>query len=280
MRIINASEIAHNVYEMIKEAATTLRPDVLRAIEDAQTRERHEGAKRILELIEKNAQTAEEDFVPLCQDTGTTWIKLTIGSEIALSGDVAAEINDAVARASEDARLRKSIVVDSLIDRTNTGSNTPAFIDYEYTSEEGLRIDVMLKGAGSDNASRVVMLDPEQGFERILTIVRGIVFEKGAMACPPLIIGVGVGSTFDKVAALAKKALLREVGAPNQNPEIAALENILLETVNETGIGPAGLGGDVTALSVQIETAPSHIAALPLAVNMGCSAMRSRTRFL
>jgi fumarate hydratase class I/fumarate hydratase subunit alpha len=265
---------------MVKEAGTTLRPDVVRAIEAAQKSERHEGAKHVLELIEHNAASASSDFVPLCQDTGTTWVKLSIGSEIALSGDVVGAINDAVKRGSEDAALRRSIVVDSLIDRTNTGTNTPAFIEYEYGSAEGLRIDVMLKGAGSDNASRVVMLNPEQGFDRILTIVRGIVFEKGAMACPPLIIGVGVGATFDKVAGLAKKALLREVGTVNPNSQLAEYEEILLKTVNETGIGPAGLGGDITALAVHIETAPSHIAALPLAVNMGCSAMRSCTRYL
>lgn len=280
MRVIDASEIAHNVYEMVKEAGTTLRPDVLRAIEEAQDVERHEGAKRVLELIERNAETATADSVPLCQDTGTTWVKLSIGREIALSGDIVAEINEAVAQASKDAALRKSMVVDSLIDRTNTGTNTPAFIEYEYVSDEGLRIDVMLKGAGSDNASRVVMLNPEQGFERIVTIVRGVVFEKGSMACPPLIIGVGIGSTFDKVASLGKKGLFREVGTKNPNAELAKLEKILLDTVNETGIGPAGLGGDITALAVHIETAPSHIAALPLSVNLGCSAMRSQTRFL
>ncbi|NTU88506.1 MAG: fumarate hydratase [Actinobacteria bacterium] len=193
--------------------------------------------------------------------------KMTIGA--------GSEVDAAVARAYEKARLRMSLVHDALIDRSNTRDNTPAFCEIGFRPGRGATLHVMLKGGGSDNASRVVMLPPAAGRAGIEEAVLACVCEKASSACPPLIIGIGIGATFDKVGSLAKKALLRDVATSAKQPEVAAFEKELLEKINSTGIGPAGLGGATTALAVHINTAPCHIAALPLAINMGCSAMRS-----
>ena len=192
--------------------------------------------------------------------------------------DVFSLVDDAVARAYDQARLRKSVVRDALVDRTNTGDNTPAFCDIHPVAEPGVaRLSVMLKGGGSDNASRVVMLAPGAGRAAIVEEVVRCVREKGANACPPLVVGVGVGGTFDKVASLAKRALLRPVGEPAADPQVAAFERELLAAVNATGVGAGGLGGSHAALAVAVSTAPCHIAALPVAINMGCSALRRCT---
>ena len=187
-------------------------------------------------------------------------------------------VNEAVAFAYEHARLRKSVVRDALFDRANTGDNTPAFCEIHTTEELGVaRLHVMLKGGGSDNASRVVMLTPSAGAQGIIDTVLQCVREKAANACPPLIVGVGIGATFDKVAGLAKHALMRPLGQNHPNPQTAQFEAELLSAINATGIGAGALGGCTTALGVRVETAPCHIAALPVAVNMGCSAMRRAT---
>ena len=197
------------------------------------------------------------------------------GEELLIPGNILSGVNDAVARAYTDGRLRMSVVADALLDRTNTGDNTPAFAEIALRPGHGATLHVLLKGGGSDNASRVVMLAPGAGWEGVKKVVLDCVREKAANACPPLIVGVGVGATFDKVAGLAKHALLREVGTPAASPQAAEREAELLSAINATGIGPAALGGGATALAVHLETAPCHIAALPVAVNMGCSAMRS-----
>ena len=184
-------------------------------------------------------------------------------------------MNDAVARAYTDGHLRMSLVRDALFDRANTGDNTPAFCELKLVPGTSATLHVLLKGGGSDNASRVVMLPPGAGANGVRRVVLDCVREKAANACPPLVIGLGVGATFDKVAGLAKHALLREVGGPAASAEAAAFEEELLAEVNALGIGPAALGGAPTALAVHLETAPCHIAALPVAVNMGCCAMRS-----
>ena len=206
------------------------------------------------------------------------WVSLEIGPDVAVRGDVFADVDDAVARAYDEARLRKSVVRDAVLDRANTGDNTPAFCDVHPVDEQGAaRLHVMLKGGGSDNASRVVMLVPGAGKQGIVDELVRCVREKGANACPPLVVGVGIGSTFDKVAGLAKRALMRPVDEPAADDRLRALEEELLAAVNATGIGPGGLGGRTTALAVRVATAPCHIAALPLAINMGCSAMRRIT---
>ena len=213
--------------------------------------------------------------MPLCQDTGTCWVRLEVGEELSIPGDILSQVDDAVARAYTDGRLRMSVVRDALFDRANTGDNTPAFAEITTKPGHGATLHVLLKGGGSDNASRVVMLAPGAGIEGVRKVVLDCVREKAANACPPLVVGVGVGATFDKVAGLAKHALLREIGTPAATPEHAAFERELLDAINATGIGPGALGGKTTALAVHLETAPCHIAALPVAVNMGCSAMRS-----
>ncbi len=272
-----AQRIAEAVRAAIPQAATTLRPDVVEALRRALHTERSERGRTVLRQLIDNARVASTDHVPICQDTGTVWVRIELGEGEDLSGDVQAAVDSAVAAAYRDARLRMSVVRDALVDRTNTHDNTPAFIEVAWRSGTGTAVHVMLKGGGSDNASRIEMLAPDEGTEGIARVVIETVTAKATGACPPLLIGVGVGATFDKVGALAKKALLRPVGDAHPHPEVAEIEQRLLEAVNATGIGPAGLGGDTTALAVHVVTAPCHIAALPVAVNMGCCAVRSAT---
>jgi len=278
--VLTSAQIADAVRRAIPQAATSLRPDALVALRAAAEAERSPRGRAVLGQLLENASLAEADAMPLCQDTGTVWVRVEPGADECVPGDLQAAIDAAVADAYRDAGLRMSVVRDALFDRTNTADNTPAFVDIAFgvrTQTTGATVHVMLKGGGSDNASRVVMLPPGAGIEGVRRVVLDCVAEKATGACPPLLVGVGVGATFDKVGGLAKKALLRGIGSLNPDPQAAALEADLLDLVNATGIGPAGLGGDVTALAVHVATAPCHIAALPVAVNMGCSAIRSAT---
>lgn len=272
---LTASTVADAVYRAVRQCATHLRPDVLAAIETARAEETQPRAQSVLDCLLENARIGREDGVPICQDTGTCWVRLEVGEDLCIPGNILSGVNDAVARAYTDGRLRMSVVRDALLDRTNTGNNTPAFAEVAFRPGRGATLHVLLKGGGSDNASRVVMLTPGAGWKGVKQAVLDCVREKAANACPPLIVGVGVGATFDKVAGLAKHALLREVGSPAASPQATEREAELLAAINATGIGPAALGGNATALAVHLETAPCHIAALPVAVNMGCSAMRS-----
>ena len=273
---LNAEVVAAAVYDAIRESATILRPDFRRAIEEArETAGPESRAGGVLGRILENADIAAADNVPLCQDTGSVWVCLEVGEALAVPGNIFSQVNDAVARAYADGRLRMSLVRDALFDRANSGDNTPAFCELKLVEGHGATLHVLLKGGGSDNASRVVMLPPGAGAAGVRKAVLDCVREKAANACPPLVIGLGVGATFDKVAGLAKHALLRPVGASAASDEAAAFEEALLAEVNALGIGPAALGGAPTAVAVHLETAPCHIAALPVAVNMGCCAMRS-----
>ena len=254
---LTADAVADAAYRAVRRCATHLRPDVLAAMQAAREDETQPRAQSVLDCLLENARIGQEDGVPICQDTGTCWVRLEVGEELLIPGNILSGVNDAVARAYTDGRLRMSVVADALLDRTNTGDNTPAFAEIALRPGRGATLHVLLKGGGSDNASRVVMLAPGAGWEGVKKVVFDCVREKAANACPPLIVGVGVGATFDKVAGLAKH------------------EAELLSAINATGIGPAALGGGATALAVHLETAPCHIAALPVAVNMGCSAMRS-----
>lgn len=271
--------VAQAVYDAIRRCAVELRPDFLAAIEqarDAAFAEDPESRQAsVLDSIVHNAQIGAGDRVPICQDTGTVWVCLEAGADVSVPGDIFSQVNDAVARAYADGKLRMSVVEDALFDRANTGDNTPAFCEVRFTGGSGAKLHVLLKGGGSDNASQVVMLPPGAGKQGVIDAVVDRVREKAANACPPLLLGVGVGATFDKVAGLAKHALLREVGAPAESEETAVFERELLEAVNATGIGPAALGGFPTAIAAHLETASCHIAALPVAINMGCCAMRS-----
>lgn len=268
--------VGEAVYDAIRQCAVTLRPDFRKAVEAAREEAAPESREAgVLDRILENARIAEADGVPLCQDTGSVWVCLEVGEELSVPGDIFSRVNDAVARAYTDGRLRMSLVRDALFDRANTGDNTPAFCELKLVPGTSATLHVLLKGGGSDNASRVVMLPPGAGATGVRQVVLDCVREKAANACPPLVIGLGVGATFDKVAGLAKHALLREVGSPAKSAEATAFEEELLAEVNALGIGPAALGGAPTALAVHLETAPCHIAALPVAVNMGCCAMRS-----
>ncbi|MEG0070841.1 MAG: fumarate hydratase [Raoultibacter sp.] len=275
---LTAHLIADSVYRALPGLACDLPVDILAALERAHHREENFLAREVLRQLVENARIASEDRVPLCQDTGTVWVCLEIGPDICIAGDVFSGVNDAVARAYQEANLRKSVVRDALFDRDNTGDNTPAFCEIHPVDEVGAaRLHIMLKGGGSDNASRVVMLTPGAGMSGVVDEVLACVRAKAANACPPLLIGVGVGATFDKVGGLAKQALLRPIDVKACDERTAAFESELLQAVNATGIGAGALGGSTTALAVKVNTAPCHIAALPLAINMGCSAMRRTT---
>ena len=277
MIAITKEQLAQAVYEAIPRIACVLPHDVRKALESARAAESNARGAVVLDQLLENADIAERDHVPICQDTGTVWVCLEIGPDVSVAGDVFAQVNDAVARAYTEAHLRKSVVRDALLDRSNTGDNTPAFTDIHCVDTPGARVHVLLKGGGSDNASRVTMLTPGAGREGIISELLDCVRHKAANACPPLVIGVGIGGTFDKVAGMAKSALLRKIGTPASDARVAKFEQELLETVNATGMGPGALGGKTLALAVHVNTAPCHIAALPLAINMGCSAMRRTT---
>ena len=279
---MTAQTIAQVVERVIPDIACQIRPDMLRALEQALARETNQRGRMVIEQLIENARIAAEEQVPLCQDTGSVWVSLEVGEtdsaghKIAISTDIFSQANRAVANAYDSAKLRKSLVRDALLNRSNTNDNTPAFCELHLNPDkQGATLHVMLKGGGSDNASRVVMLAPGAGIEGIKAAVREAVIEKGAGACPPLVIGVGVGSTFDRVGALAKHALLRSIGEANPDERLAVLEQELLREINDLGIGAGGFGGDTTALAVHILTAPCHIAALPVAVNIGCNSLRS-----
>lgn len=276
--IITKEAVAAAVYNAIPSLACDLPADILKGLRAALQKEEAPRARAVLGQLVDNAGIAHRDRVPICQDTGTVWASLEVGPGVCVPADVFAGVDAAVARAYEEARLRKSVVRDAVLDRANTGDNTPAFCDIHPVDEPGAaRLRIMLKGGGSDNASRVVMLAPGAGRAGIVEEVVRCVREKGANACPPLVIGIGIGATFDKVAGMAKRALMRPLDEPAPDEATALLEREILDAVNASGVGPGGLGGRCAALGVRVITAPCHIAALPLAINMGCSAMRRTT---
>ncbi len=274
---VTKEQVADVVRSAIPGLACDVPADIAKGLSDAFDREENPRAREVLRLLVANAEVARCDRVPICQDTGSAWVCLEIGPDVVISGDVLSGVNDAVAEAYIASNLRKSIVRDAIFDRSNTGDNTPAFCEIMLSEKAGARVHIMLKGGGSDNASRVCMLTPGAGKQGIIDSLLACVHEKAANACPPLVIGVGIGATFDKVAALAKHALMRSIGEPAADERTRALEEELLRAVNATGIGAGALGGPNTALAVRVNTAPCHIAALPLAINMGCSAMRRGT---
>ena len=276
--MVSRDALAEAIRGAVGEAAVTLRPDYRVALAAAAASEPSERGRAVLAQLLENAEIADADRVPLCQDTGSAWVRLTLGADQELPSDLHALADKAVAGAYRDFGLRMSMVRDALFDRANTGDNTPAILAVSLRPGTGAEVDVMLKGGGSDNASALAMLPPSAGVEGLRRFVLETVEAKATGACPPLVVGVAVGGTFDTVAGLAKKALLRQIGSPAQSAEAAELEAALLAEINATGIGPAGLGGRATALAVHVVTAPCHIAALPVAVNLGCCAMRSAHR--
>lgn len=273
MRNIDAKVIEDTVARLCIEANLRLPPDVINAIERAEKAEPWDGAKRILSLLGDNVRIASEKTLPVCQDTGMACVFVELGQDVHIEGDFEQAVNNGVRRGYGEGYLRKSVVCDPLR-RVNTGDNTPALVTVKLTRGDKMRITVMPKGFGSENMSALKMLKPADGVEGVRNFVLDTVEKAGANPCPPIIVGVGIGGSFDKAACLAKHALLRPVNEPNPDEYYAALERELLEKINALGIGPQGFGGKTTALAVLIEAMPTHVAGLPVAVNISCHATR------
>lgn len=277
MREVNASLITETVSRLFQEANYHLPEDVLAALKRAQSAEESDRGREVLERILENADIAAQGELPLCQDTGTAIVFIEIGQEIHVTGtDLNTAINDGVRQGYKASYLRKSIVHQPFSERRNSRDNTPAVIHTEIVPGSSLKISVMSKGGGSENMTRLAMLTPAQGRQGIIDFVVSTVDEADGAPCPPVIVGIGIGGTAEKAALLAKKALLREVGEPNADPEVAGLEKEILELINNLGIGPMGYGGRITALAVHAEVFPSHIASLPVVVNLQCHSARHR----
>lgn len=273
MRSIDSKVIEDTVARLCIEANLRLPPDVINAIESAEKAEPWDGAKRILSLLGDNVRIASEKTLPVCQDTGMACVFVELGQDVHIDGDFEEAVNNGVRRGYGEGYLRKSVVCDPLR-RVNTGDNTPALLTVKLTRGDKMRITVMPKGFGSENMSALKMLKPADGVESVKNFVLETVEKAGANPCPPIIVGVGIGGSFDKAAYLAKHALLRPVDEPNPDEYYAALESELLDKINALGIGPQGFGGKTTALAVLIEAMPTHVAGLPVAVNISCHATR------
>lgn len=276
MREIESRKITETVRDLCIEANSFLPEDIKNRICNACGNEPWPLAKSILGIIKENFEIAAEKHVPICQDTGMACVFLEIGQEVHVNGSIEDAVNEGVRKGYTEGYLRKSVVRDPL-DRVNTGDNTPAMIYYNIVPGDVFRITVAPKGFGSENMSQLKMLKPSDGLEGVKDFVLKVIEDAGPNPCPPIVVGVGVGGTFDKAAFLAKKALMRNSDERNSNPFYAELETELLEKINEKGIGPQGVGGKTTALAVNIEYMPTHIAGLPVAVNINCHVTRHKS---
>ena len=279
MRSIDAQRITDTVRKLCVEANCHLGQDVKDCLNHSYAQETWPQAKDILARIIENYTIADEANVPVCQDTGVACVFLKIGQDVHIDGDITEAVNEGVRQGYAEGYLRKSVVGDPL-QRVNTGDNTPAMLYVELVPGENVEITVAPKGFGSENMSQIKMLRPSDGVQGVKDFVLRVVEEAGPNPCPPIVVGVGIGGTFDKAAFLAKKALLREMDERNEKPFYAQLEKELLEEINALGIGPQGFGGKTTALAVNIETYPTHIAGLPVAVNINCHVARHKTEVL
>ena len=280
VREIEAAKITDTVKRLCIQANVILPEDVKNCIIKRKSEENWAPAREILDRIEENFELAAAENVPICQDTGVACVFLEIGQEVHIAGgDITQAVNEGVRQGYAEGYLRKSVVRDPL-DRVNTGDNTPAMIYYDIVPGDKIKITVAPKGFGSENMSQIKMLRPSDGIEGVKAFVLKAVEEAGPNPCPPIIVGVGIGGTFDKAALLAKKALLRETGTPSADPLYAKLEEELLEKINALGIGPQGFGGKTTALAVAVEHYPTHIAGLPVAVNINCHVVRHKTEVI
>ena len=273
MREIQAELLTNTVAQMCIRANYDLPRDVLRQLQSAQAAEPWPAAQEILRQILENAELAAANAQPICQDTGMACVFVELGHDVHIDGDLTTAVNEGVRRGYEKAYLRKSITADPL-QRVNTGDNTPAFLTVHLVPGDGCQITVAPKGAGSENMSRLTMLKPADGVQGVKDFVLDTVKQAGANPCPPIILGIGIGGSFDHCAALAKQALLRPLDVPNPDPYYAALEKELLDAINATGFGPQGFGGATTCLGVAIEQKPTHVACLPVAVNISCHVTR------
>ena len=280
MREVSTDEITKHIKEMCIEANYILSDDVKNKIINSAAVENSEIGKKILSQLEENMEIAEREQIPICQDTGMAVVFIKIGQEVhIIGGSLEDAINQGVREGYTEGYLRKSVVKDPLI-RENTKDNTPAIIHYEIIPGDKVEITVAPKGFGSENMSRVCMLKPADGIEGVKNAVIETVKLAGPNACPPVVVGVGIGGTFEKCALLAKKALTRDINSESSIEYVAELENELLDEINNLNIGPGGLGGKITALGVNIETYPTHIAGLPVAINMCCHVNRHKKRIL
>lgn len=278
MRSVNVDKIVQNIKEMCIEANYHLSPDMENAVRSARDKEKNPLGCSILSQLSMNLDIAASDSIPICQDTGMAVIFAEIGQDVHIEGGSLTDaINEGVRQGYQEGYLRKSVVKDPLI-RENTRDNTPAVIHYDIVPGEKIKLTVAPKGFGSENMSKVYMLKPADGEEGIVNAVLDAVKAAGPNACPPLVVGVGVGGDFEESALLAKKALTRDINSHNTHSHFAELEDRLLQEINRLGIGPAGLGGSVTALAVNIESYPTHIAGMPVAVNMCCHVNRHSIR--
>ena len=279
MRNIIASEITAVVRRLCIEANCHLTEDLKSCIAACRDAEPFPVAQGILDQIIENYQIADQNNVPVCQDTGMACVFVDVGQEVHIEGSLEEAIHEGVRQGYQDGYLRKSVVRDP-IDRVNTGDNTPAMIYYNIVPGDQVKITVAPKGFGSENMSQIKMLKPSDGLAGVKDFVLKVVEEAGPNPCPPIVVGVGIGGTFDKAAFMAKKALLRPVDTRHENPFYADLEDELLEKVNALGIGPQGFGGKTTALKVNIEACPTHIAGLPVAVNINCHVTRHQSEVI
>ena len=270
MRTLNVEEISKNIKEMCIEANHFLSKDMDIAMKNAVSTEKSPLGKKILSQLQDNLKIAGKDMIPICQDTGMAVVFLEIGQDVHFEGgNLEDAVNEGIRRGYVDGYLRKSVVKDPIL-RENTKDNTPGIIHYKIVPGDQVKIKVAPKGFGSENMSRVFMLKPADGIEGVKEAVLTAVKDAGPNACPPMVVGVGIGGTFEKCALMAKEALTREVGSHSDIPYVKELEEELLERINKIGIGPGGLGGSTTALVVNVNTYPTHIAGLPVAVNICC----------
>lgn len=274
MRTINTEEITKNIKEMCIEANYSLSPDMKEIFEEAVGKEQSVLGKKVLSQLEENLVIAGEDRIPICQDTGMAVVFMEVGQEVHIEGgSLTQAVNQGVREGYIQGYLRKSVVSDPL-ERVNTKDNTPAIIHYDITEGDRIGITVAPKGFGSENMSRVFMLKPADGIEGVKEAILTAVKDAGPNACPPVVVGVGIGGTFEKCALMAKHALTRDLREQSPIPYVRELEKEMLDKINALGIGPGGLGGSITALGVNIETYPTHIAGLPVAVNICCHVNR------
>jgi len=277
MREIKASKITEVVKKLCMDANFYLPEDVVKVIKESKEKEESQTGKDIFDMILQNIEISKNEKMPLCQDTGFAVFFIELGQEVHIAdGDFVDAINEGVRQGYKEGYLRKSIVDDPVIDRINTKDNTPAVIYTDIVPGDKVKIAFAPKGGGSENMSTVKMMKAADGIEGVKDFVVEFVKNAGGNPCPPTIVGIGLGGTFDKVAQIAKKALLRPMGSRNPNPKFAEVEKELLERINKTGVGPMGLGGRITAMDVHIETYPCHIATMPVAINIQCHCCRHK----
>jgi fumarate hydratase subunit alpha len=271
MREIQAGEVTNTVARLFEHSCHYLPPDVTIALNQAREREKSPVCRDVLDRMLENVEIASREQIPLCEDTGVAVVMLELGQEVHISGGgLYTAVNEGVRQGYDKGYLRKSVVSEPCFARVNTKDNTPAMIHTDIVPGDRLKISVLPKGGGSENCSRLAVLTPAEGRQGVIDFVVKLVSEVGSNPCPPVIIGVGIGGTTDKAMFIAKKALLRKIGEPSPDPEVADLEREILERVNNLGIGAMGYGGTVTALAIHVETFPCHITSMPVAVNMQC----------